>query len=238
MGAHCVLRLAQPSSVVEGAGWLSYDQRMALIYQTTMSPTKLELLAAWLPTQPWFEGDISALASAGAYRFDDPAGEVGMEGHLLTAGNGTVYHAPLSYRGAPLAGAEAFLLGTSAHGVLGTRYIYDALGDPVYRQVLASTIAEGGSEATEDEALEDGATKPIDIFTHLRGSGAPGSPVPNLGAAQLTTEDGIAYLNTTSASLAVKRVASREGHGPDTAATLMATWPGQETPTVLAVLQS
>src|SRR5438477_104622 len=29
---------------------------MAIIHNTTMSPGKLELLAAWLPAQPWFPG--------------------------------------------------------------------------------------------------------------------------------------------------------------------------------------
>ena len=41
------------------------------------------------------------------------------------------YHVPVTYRGAPLAGAEAALLGTSEHGVLGRRWIYDAAQDPV-----------------------------------------------------------------------------------------------------------
>ena len=27
---------------------------MAIIHSTTMSPTKLELLASWLPAQPWY----------------------------------------------------------------------------------------------------------------------------------------------------------------------------------------
>jgi hypothetical protein len=27
---------------------------MAIIYETTMSPSKRELVAAWLPAQPWY----------------------------------------------------------------------------------------------------------------------------------------------------------------------------------------
>lgn len=30
---------------------------MAIIHDTTMSPGKLELLAAWLPAQPWWPTD-------------------------------------------------------------------------------------------------------------------------------------------------------------------------------------
>ena len=38
-------------------------RRMALLYpQATLEPTKLELLATWLPTRDWYRGpDASAL---------------------------------------------------------------------------------------------------------------------------------------------------------------------------------
>jgi hypothetical protein len=48
---------------------------MALMHQTTMTPSKLELLAAWLPSQPWFVGDANSLVSLSGFRLDDPAGE-------------------------------------------------------------------------------------------------------------------------------------------------------------------
>jgi hypothetical protein len=51
---------------------------MAVMHPTTLVPSKLELLAAWLPSQPWFDGDASRLESLGAYRFDDPVGDVGL----------------------------------------------------------------------------------------------------------------------------------------------------------------
>lgn len=214
----------------------SYDQDMALIYNTVLNPSKLELLGAWLPTQLWFEGDISALDHIGSYRFDDPDGEVGMEGFLVTAGDDAVYHVPLSYRAAPLEGAEAHLIGTSEHGVLGTRYFYNAMGDPVYRHVLAATIAHGGTEAAEEVVQSDGATVPREIFTRLRGSGSADQAVPGFVNARVTDEDGITYAVSGTATLAVKRIATREGHGPDGAFVLEATWPHQDTPTVIAVL--
>ncbi|MCW2636736.1 MAG: uncharacterized protein JWQ99_3103 [Blastococcus sp.] len=116
---------------------------MATIHRTTMVPTKLELLADWLPRQPWYRTTRRPpeLSRAGGFRLDDPAGEVGIEFAFVTdggEGDGTTYSAPMAYRGAPLPGAEEGLIGTSEHGVLGTRWIYDAAHDPVaVAQLLA-----------------------------------------------------------------------------------------------------
>src|ERR1700735_1241715 len=54
---------------------------MAVIHHTTLSPTKLELLAAWLPGQDWYtdRGRAPELAKAGGFRLDDPPGEGGIE---------------------------------------------------------------------------------------------------------------------------------------------------------------
>ena len=54
---------------------------MAEIHRTTLAPSKLELLARWLPRQPWYAGGSCspALQKAGGFRLDDPLGEVGIE---------------------------------------------------------------------------------------------------------------------------------------------------------------
>jgi hypothetical protein len=77
---------------------------MATIHATTMAPTKLELLAGWLPRQPWYldPGRPPAPARAGGFRLDDPDGEVGMEFLLVTDGAETAYFVPMTYRAAPL----------------------------------------------------------------------------------------------------------------------------------------
>ena len=217
----------------------AYDLGMSLIYDTTMHPSKLELLAGWLPTQPWFTGDIAHLVSLGAYRFDDPEGEVGLEGYLLTAGDETVYHVPLSYRGALLEGGESFVVGTSEHGVLGTRWINDATGDPVFRAVLAAKIAQGGSE--EDLFLQsaEGEVSTLDRAVHVRGSGGPGSPVPELWDAVVEDHGSRVELSTGFAALEVRRVlnpAESAGSVAPNAQVLRATWPGQLDPVVLATL--
>ena len=98
---------------------------MALIHQAELRPSKQELIAQWLPSQPWFlGGDTATLARIGSYRFDDPDGEVGMETFLMNLGE-TVYHLPLTYRGEPLDCAEEWLVGTMHHSVLGQRWVYD-----------------------------------------------------------------------------------------------------------------
>src|SRR5215213_286445 len=109
---------------------------MALLHQAELRPSKLELLAAWLPTREWHRGPLTAgLTRVAAYRFDDPAGEVGIETMLVRAGNGPLVQAPLTYRGAPMEGAERWLIGTMEHSVLVSRWVYDGCGDPVYAAV-------------------------------------------------------------------------------------------------------
>lgn len=153
---------------------------MALIYRATLRPTKLELLDDWAPSQPWFEGQPGAGTTlVASFRFDDPAGEVGIETLLVRAG-GPVLQVPLTYRPAPLDGGEAWLITTMEHSVLGRRWVYDAYGDPVYRAVLAATVFTGGREA--DQYVEsDGQTVLRESTATVIGSGsdaeAPTDPV-------------------------------------------------------------
>lgn len=118
----------------------------AEIHEATLTPTKLELLAGWLPKQEWFVGDSDDLSRVAAYRFVDPDGEVGIE-TILVRSHGVTYQVPLTYRAEPLAEAADSLVGTLDHSVLGTRYVYDAVGDPVYMVELMRVIHEGDTEA-------------------------------------------------------------------------------------------
>ena len=113
---------------------------MAVIHDTTMHPTKLELLARWLPEQAWYSGSGDGLVRAGGFRLDDPDGEIGIEFMVVTAADGAAYLAPMTYRGAPRTGADGTLIGTAEHGVLGTRWIYDGEHDPVLRAQLAALL--------------------------------------------------------------------------------------------------
>ena len=118
---------------------------MAVIHRTTLTPTKLELLTDWLPGQPWYadRGRAPDLAKAGGFRLDDPQGEVGIEFMVVTDGSddqAVSYLAPMTYRASALAGADGALIGTTEHGVLGRRWIYDGIGDPVLVGQLAALI--------------------------------------------------------------------------------------------------
>lgn len=118
----------------------------AIIHDATLTPTKLDLLAAWLPSQAWFNGEASDLERVAGYRFVDPDGEVGIDTMLIRSG-GVLYQVPLTYRSEPLPEAEESFVGTMEHSVLGTRYTYDAVGDPVYLVELLRVIHEGDTEA-------------------------------------------------------------------------------------------
>ncbi|MCX4731393.1 1,4-alpha-glucan branching protein [Streptomyces sp. NBC_01363] len=131
---------------------------MAVIHRTTLTPTKLELLTSWLPAQPWYrgKGQRPELARTGGFRLDDPKDEVGIEFMAVTDTSGdqpVTYQVPFSYRGAPLAGADDALIGTTEHGVLGQRWVYDGTRDPVLvAQLFALVVgkAEPQMQSTSD----------------------------------------------------------------------------------------
>src|SRR4051794_40172474 len=130
---------------------------MATIHTgTTLVPSKLELLTDWLPRQPWYRGSGAApqLSRAGGFRLDDPAGAVGIELMVvIDASTDTTYVVPMTYRAAPLEGADDALIGTTEHGVLGTRWVYDAEHDPVAVTQLLEFVA--GRVEAQDQSRSD-----------------------------------------------------------------------------------
>ncbi|MCZ9882865.1 CG0192-related protein [Arthrobacter sp. B2a2-09] len=220
---------------------------MAIIHRATLHPSKLELIEKYLPVQPWFTKDGSAPPELlGAYRFDDPEGEVGLETHLVSHG-GKVYQVPLSYRGSELPGAEASLLGTMEHSVLGTRWVYDACADPVYVAALATAILTGQQEAKQFVEV-DGTLEPRASTVMVKGSGTPGSEVPSVTPAAPITEGSVTSIDAGELTLLVNRVVDPGTQGSEDSAalrgagslygagTLSGTWAGQEAPVLLASL--
>ncbi len=206
---------------------------VAIIYQAQLTPSKIELLAGWVPAQPWLgHTDASTLEAVGAYRFDDPEGEVGIETHLLRSADGQVLQAPVTYRGAPLLGAESSLVTTVQHSVLGTRWVYDACGDPVYAQALAAAILTGGSQA-DLEFVTDTGTERRQSATEVSGSGSPDSEVPTVGPVAYVSKGARTVVTSDHLELIVVRVIGAHDADGD-AHTLVGTWPEHDAPALLA----
>ena len=144
---------------------------MAFIHNTTMEPTKLELLTEWLPKQSWYVGDAETpeLVKAGGFRLDDPEGAVGIEFMIVadaTTREPVAYLVPMGYRGTALEGVPGqALIGTSEHGVLGTRWIYDGVHDPV---VMAQSRKLLCGEATPQHQSQSDTPDPT-VSVHGTG---------------------------------------------------------------------
>lgn len=146
---------------------------MGIIYNTSMNPSKNELLAKWLVTQDFYDGQGAPdLQDVGGFRLEDPAGEVGMELRLVADRadrSEVIYHVPFSYRAEALEGAEAYLVGTSDHGILGLRYIYDATGDPVFTAQLNELLAGRAIPQHQNNSFEE------DSNVRVLGNGVSGT---------------------------------------------------------------
>ncbi|NLU84943.1 hypothetical protein [Rhodococcus sp. HNM0569] len=206
---------------------------MAILHRAELRPGKLELIAAWLPSQSWYSGPPAPdLVAVGSFRFDDPDGRVGVETHLVQAGDGPVYQVPLTYRGAPLADAEPFLVGEMEHSVLGHRWVYDACADPVYAATLAETILTGGRQADEIYTGDDNA-EPQPASVEVTGSGEPGTMVPPVGFVATSDTDTRTVVDTGAVLLEVLRIP--ESADSDDVFTLTGMWSGQSDPALLAI---
>jgi Maltokinase N-terminal cap domain len=122
---------------------------MARIHRgATLTPHFREFLPQWVARQPWYLGQgVPKLVPVGYFRFEDPAGEVGIETHLVSDGS-ALYQVPMTYRGAPMPaavpGAADALISTTEHSVLGTRWICDGAADPVWAAELIRIVRTNG----------------------------------------------------------------------------------------------
>ena len=209
---------------------------MAVVYQAEIRPTKLELLADWLPGQPWYPGeDRPDLQSAGSFRFDDPAGEVGIETLLVRAGAGPVLQVPLTYRAAPRPGGERGLITTLEHSVLGQRWVYDGCADPAYAAALAAAILGGGSHADVFVETAEGRV-PREATFEVKGSGTAGLEVDALDEPVCSTEGDLTRVRTSGVELTIHRVvgSAPDAVGEDGVETLTGIAVGDETRVLLA----
>ncbi|MBO0847204.1 MAG: hypothetical protein J2P22_17520 [Nocardioides sp.] len=161
---------------------------MAIVHRATLTPSKQELVESWLPSRPWADGR-SVAEKVAEYRFDDPAGEVGVETIVWRTDDGSLVQTPLTYRAAPLEGADAFLIGTAEHSVLGPRWVYDGCADPIWATTLAAAIVTGGSQA-QMYLEQDSEQVEVPARMQVRGSGSAGADVPAVDAVESVRDEG------------------------------------------------
>ncbi len=144
---------------------------MAIIHQATLSPSKLDVLSKYIAAWPALSEHVgSDLEQVGAYRFDDPAGQVGIETHILKTTDGSHLQVPLVYRNDEMPEAADWFVGTMEHSVLGTRWVYDACFDAIYLNELVRVILTGDVEAAEIVETPEGKV-PRATTVQVRGSG-------------------------------------------------------------------
>lgn len=170
---------------------------MAIVHSSaTIRPTKPELLEAVLG------GPVEVL---GSYRFDDPAGEVGVEAFVVRH-SGRLQHVVFSYRGAPLEAGEARLVSTMEHSELGPRWVYDGATDPVAVDCFRRAVL-GEQDPAVVELWEDG---------RLVGTREP--------TVRLTVRAGVSAEATDGEAVRIVRDLGEPATGPS----LVASWPGGE----------
>jgi len=194
---------------------------MAIVYpNATLTPSKRDLMDAWLPARSWFDGQVRK--PVGSFRFDDPAGEVGMEGFLLGADGSSTVFVPLTYRASELSGAEEHLVGTTEHSELGTRWVYDGCGDPVFVRSLAHAILTGATGVDHEFDVGNGPeSRPTNA--QVRGSGSADTGVPEIDAVGCHDEGPLTIVNAGPLELVIARVVGTE---LEAAQTLAVTWKG------------
>jgi hypothetical protein len=206
---------------------------MAMFHRATITPTKEELIAAWAPGQPWGPPAGRHIEVIGSYRFDDPEGQVGLETFLFAV-DGDLFQAPLTYRGAPLDGGEAALITEMTHSVLGNRWVYDGLRDPLFVVMLTAVAMTGQGEAL-GMARYDGRwyIAPTNVRIHGGGWTQDRVPVDRFELAE--DEAARSVLRSDRFELTLFR---RPRPGRVKQCGLTATWPGQDEPVVLAVVET
>ncbi|GAA1136569.1 1,4-alpha-glucan branching protein GlgB [Ornithinicoccus hortensis] len=159
----------------------------------TLTPSFAEFLPAWVAGRRWYagKGRSPQLRRIGGFRLQDPAGEVGIDTHLVLDESGpepVVYQVPLTYRSTPVDDMHTALVATAEHSELGTRYIYDGTADPVYVQALLDLVHSGGTAEADGDGDTDGEGSPGQGGATGQTVGEPGTRPVVVRSAVLTGE--------------------------------------------------
>ncbi len=205
---------------------------VAIFHRATVTPTKAEVIAAWAPSRPWGPTATDPIDVIGSYRFDDPEGRVGMETHLVMAGD-VLLQVPLTYRDEPLEGADDALITQMQHSVLGTRWVYDGLRDPRFVVMLAGVAMTGQGEALGLASYE-GRWYIAPTNVRIHGGGWTQERVP-VDGFELTSDDATAsVLRNDRFELTLFR---RPVRGPRPPIGLVGVWDGNDEAVVLAAVR-
>ena len=206
---------------------------MALYHVATVTPSKADILSSWVPNQPWAPRGESEVEVIGAFRFDDPDGRVGMETFLVSLGD-VVLQVPLTYRDEPLEGAEEAFIVETEHTVLGTRWVYDGLRDPLCVTMFAAVAMTGQGEAL-GMVERDGRWCIAPSNVRLSGGGWTLERVPVDGFVLEDPASERAVFRNGQFEMTVMR---RPLTIPTPAIGLTATWPDQSAPVILAEVRT
>lgn len=202
---------------------------MGVFHRATITPSKAELIAAWVPTQSWGPSPDAPSHVVGAYRFDDPENFVGMETHLVKAGD-ELLHVPLTYRAEALDGVEEAMVGMLQHSELGTRWVYDGLSDERFVTMLAAVAMTGQGEALGMVSY-DGRWHIAPTHVRIQGGGWTQERVAVDGFRRVFDDKAAVLYRNDRFELTFFR---RPFAGPRPAIGLTATWEGQRAAVVLA----
>jgi hypothetical protein len=143
-------------------------------------------------------------------------------------------HVPLTYRDAPLESAEDSLIGQMEHSVLGTRWVYDGLGDHRFVIMLAGVALTGQGEAL-GLAQHEGRWYIAPSDVRIRGGGWTHQPAPVDGFEVESAGATSVVLRNDRFEMTVLR---HPTPGDRPAIGLTATWDGQRDPVVLAEVRA
>ncbi len=202
---------------------------MGIFHRATITPTKHELIEAWLPTRPWGPQDGAPVEAVGSFRFDDPDNQVGMETHLVEV-DGSVLQVPLCYRDEPVDGAEGAFIDRIEHSELGTRWVYDGLGDERFVLMLAAVTMTGQGEAL-GMVEADGRWYIAPASVRIDGGGWGLERAAVDGFAVESDDGDVVVFGNDRFEM---RFFRRPVPGPSPAIGLTATWDQQADPVVLA----